>query len=266
MKNGYTIVSENVVVSYFSSPSGFNLISEKKCQDRYEIIFAISPLGICKVEGSEYVLTPRSILLLPPLAFHNFTFDDCHFEGYSVSFSDSVLSGRVFKMLKKILSLDGEFGKFYSTLGVTDAISDIFRRIDDARLLSGDEQSAFLETLVCELVIFLSATEFKNVARSEHDLGARVAKYLNSNIEKNISLDKLANRFFVSKYHLCRAFKKFSGVSVHSYINHKRIIHAKMLIESGQTASGAAERVGFGDYSAFYRAYVRIVGKAPTKE
>ena len=29
------------------------------------------------------------------------------------------------------------------------------------------------------------------------------------------NLDKLAKRFFVSKYHLCRAFKKHNGISVH---------------------------------------------------
>jgi AraC-like DNA-binding protein len=41
-------------------------------------------------------------------------------------------------------------------------------------------------------------------------------------------------------------------------------MYARQLIESGTTAAGAAEKVGFGDYSAFYRAYVKIVGKSPT--
>ena len=51
---------------------------------------------------------------------------------------------------------------------------------------------------------------------------------------------------------------------MHAYVNQKRILYAKKLIESGVTASVAAERVGFGDYSAFYRAYVKIIGKSPT--
>jgi AraC-like DNA-binding protein len=266
MKNGYCIGNENVFVQYFSSLSEFNSVSETNCQDRYEIIFSISSLGVCNVEGNEYLFNPRSVLILSPLSFHKFSVNENSPHGYSVCFSTSALTPRVFEMLKKIMSDDADFGKFYSSLTITDALCDIFRRIDDACLLSGEEQAAFLDTLVCELIIFLSAADYEVNLRSEHELGARVSKYLNSNIEKSISLDKLANRFFVSKYHLCRAFKKYSGVSVHSYINHKRIIHAKMLIESGQSASKAAERVGFGDYSAFYRAYVRIVGKAPTKE
>jgi AraC-like DNA-binding protein len=43
-------------------------------------------------------------------------------------------------------------------------------------------------------------------------------------------------------------------------------MYAKQLIESGETASGAAYKVGFGDYSAFYRAYVKILGAPPTSE
>jgi AraC-like DNA-binding protein len=74
----------------------------------------------------------------------------------------------------------------------------------------------------------------------------------------------LAKRFFVSKYYLCRAFKRHNGISVHGYVNQKRVMYAKQLIEAGETASGAAYRVGFGDYSAFYRAYVKQLGVAPT--
>ena len=91
-------------------------------------------------------------------------------------------------------------------------------------------------------------------------------KYLNEHIDRDVSLDKLAKKFYVSKYYLCRAFKKHNGISVHGYINQKRVMYAKQLIESGETASAAAYRVGFGDYSAFYRAYVKIVGRAPTSQ
>jgi hypothetical protein len=33
---------------------------------------------------------------------------------------------------------------------------------------------------------------------------------------------------------------------------------------SEDLAAKAADQVGFGDYSSFYRAYVKVVGKAPT--
>ena len=139
-----------------------------------------------------------------------------------------------------------------------------FERFSVASRFAENESSEYMQALLSQILILLSATEGDRITHTNEELGARVARYLNSNIEKSLSLDRLARRFFVSKYHLCRAFKSYSGTSVHAYVNHKKIMYAKSLIESGLTASGAAERVGFGDYSAFYRAYVKIVGKSPT--
>ena len=267
MKKGYTFDLSDIFVSCFSCKEELDNIIRENCHDRYEIVYSLSPLGQCTVEGHEYDLDSRSVLLIPPLSYHSHKCnDDAAFDGYSIRFTRGAVSDRVLPMLDRIIS-DGEArGIFYSPYQVSDALSDIFRRFDDAVILPDEERKAFIETLICEVIIFLSAAEGNIISHTENELGARVAKYLNSNIEKNISLDKLSYKFFVSKYHLCRAFKKYSGTSVHSYINQKRIMYAKQLIESGETASGAAERVGFGDYSAFYRAYVRIVGKSPTKE
>ena len=112
----------------------------------------------------------------------------------------------------------------------------------------------------------MSVATRESIPRDEGELGARVIKYLNEHIDKDVSLDKLAKRFFVSKYYLCRAFKKHNGISIHGYVNHKRVMYAKQLIESGETASAAAYRVGFGDYSAFYRAYIKLIGRSPTSQ
>ena len=38
---------------------------------------------------------------------------------------------------------------------------------------------------------------------------------------------------------------------------------AKGMIENGETAANAAFRVGFGDYSSFYRAYKKALGHSP---
>ena len=266
MRKGYIIDTCDVSARYFCSAEDSGILGDS-CRDRYEIIYAISPLGCCMIEGNEHQLSERTVLLIPPLCFRSHSFNGMgEFEGYSISFKEAALNDTIRTMLHKIVTNGDISGRFYQPNVVSDAICDIFIRFDDAFLLTGDERAAFLSTLVSEIVIFLSAVEGRAISNQEDELGAKVAKYLNSNIEKAISLDRLATKFFISKYHLCRAFKQYSGTSVHSYINHKRIMYAKQLIEAGETASGAAERVGFGDYSAFYRAYVKIVGKSPTKE
>ena len=147
---------------------------------------------------------------------------------------------------------------------VSDEIALIIERFESAANFPEPQKTNFLELLLSQLVLMLSMVGAADDGYDDTDLGARVVRYLNENGDRDISLDDLAKHFFVSKYHLCRAFKKHNGISVHGYINQKRVRHAKQLIEAGETASGAAYQVGFGDYSAFYRAYVKIIGKAPT--
>ncbi len=113
-----------------------------------------------------------------------------------------------------------------------------------------------------------SATE-KNAkdvppVRQDHSLAARVMCYLSESFTSPVSLDELAARFFVTKYHLCRAFKAKYGISVVSFLRRKRTALAKAYLEEGIGAASAAERVGYGDYSTFFRAYKKEFGCAPT--
>ena len=82
-----------------------------------------------------------------------------------------------------------------------------------------------------------------------------VLGYINDHYNEDLSLDFLANRFFVSKYHLSREFQRLVGTSVHRYIVQKRLVMAKQLLSQGMPSSEVYQHCGFGDYSNFYRAF-----------
>ncbi len=240
-------------------------LSESHCHDFFEILFVISGSGKYVVEGSEYKVCPRTLMLIRPFAYHHLSLDkSCVYERHLIHFYKSALSPDALKLLEGMIEGEEGNGCYYSPRTLGNTVISVFDRFEIASALPETEREAYVRTLLSELVILLSASFGEKMVQNEDELGARVISYLNSNIERDISLDKLAKRFFVSKYYLCRAFKKHNGVSVHGYINRKRIMYAKQLIESGETASGAAYKVGFGDYSAFYRAYVKIVGNSPS--
>ena len=170
-------------------------------------------------------------------------------------------------LLEKIFGESTEkSGCFYPPGSIINQAFSVFDRFEYAPSLAENEKNLYLRILLSELLLLLSVSSGQNIVRHEDELSARVIKYINEYIDKKLSLDILAKKFFISKYYLCRAFKEYSGVSIHSYINHKRVIYAKQLIEEGETASGAAYKVGFCDYSAFYRAYVKIIGAPPTMD
>ena len=110
----------------------------------------------------------------------------------------------------------------------------------------------------------------KNVMALEDEYAALTDEQLRGKTElfrqrlqNGETLDDLARRFTVSKFYMCRSFKEHNGISIHGYLTRKRIMIAKSMIEGGTPAVVAAAEVGFGDYSAFFRAYRRIVGHSP---
>ncbi len=237
------------------------------CHDNYEILFVCSGEGRYVVEGSSYPINPGTLMVIRPFQYHYVQLStESSYERFVINFSESHLVDDALRLIGSLMQSIDASGRFYAAGTLADGVASTFERFETALALPLSERNAYARLLLSELVVLLSVSGGQQMANDEGELGARVIKYLNENIDRNISLDKLAKRFFVSKYYLCRAFKKHNGISVHGYINQKRVAYAKQLIDSGETASGAAYRVGFGDYSAFYRAYVKIVGKAPTAD
>jgi AraC-like DNA-binding protein len=264
MSDNAIISLSDIVVRHISFNEYTDSSAGNFCHDKFEIVYHENDCGYAAVEGVQYKLDSGSLILINPFAYHKVWQQGGETPSlWSVQFAKSILPEGVRDMFDAVVGDDDNSGRFYpgSTLGALDGV---FSRFALCSNMPKEQMRAYISALMSELIILMSVAESHSISLSGQCLGARVVSYLNKNIERNISLDKLAKRFFVSKYHLCRAFKEYSGISVHSYINQKRIMYARQLIESGTTAAGAAEKVGFGDYSAFYRAYVKIVGKSPT--
>ena len=62
-----------------------------------------------------------------------------------------------------------------------------------------------------------------------------------------------------------RLFKAQTGSTVHAYIRQKRLLWAARLIREGVPAGKAAADSGFGDYSAFHRAFRDSFGISPAE-
>lgn len=243
-------------------------LSTRHCHNEYEILYVTGGNGRYLIEGAEFELKPRTLVFIRPFEYHCVEVDSKSvYERYVVHFSDSFIIREIEELLKKLSGeTDESSGVFYAPDSIPQSVVSVFDRFEEGTHLEGAEKDLYYKIILAELLLMLSSLGNQKIAHNECELGARVARYINEYLVKNVSLDVIAKKFFVSKYYLCRAFKKYSGVSIHSYITQKRVVYAKQLIESGETASGAAYKVGFGDYSAFYRAYIKVLGTSPTSK
>lgn len=241
-------------------------INTRHCHDTYEILLLTEGEGRYIVEGCEYNISPGTVMFTRPFEYHCIDINpEIPYERSVVAFPRSAMSEEVLRLLSDTCNNEGG-GCFYPPEAISPFVTSLFERFEPSAGMPERERGIYMKLLVSELVVLLSAAKAQKLAYDDEDIGAKVRRYINDHISKDISLDALSRRFFVSKYYLCRAFKRRNGVSIHGYITHKRVMYAKQLIDNGESASGAAYKVGFCDYSAFYRAYVKIIGKSPSAE
>ena len=97
----------------------------------------------------------------------------------------------------------------------------------------------------------------------EPELLDQVLAYIEENLSNRITLADTAKRFYVSESTISHTFKEKMGTSFYRCITQRRLIAAKGLILEGQAMDDVATKVGFGDYSGFYRAFKQEFGISP---
>ncbi len=99
------------------------------------------------------------------------------------------------------------------------------------------------------------------------DLGA-VKEYLDLHYQEDISLDSLANVFFVEKSHLSKSYKRQFGINLFDYLTMVRINKAKEYLRFGEkgqemTLAKIAECCGFSSESYMSARFKKVEGLAP---
>lgn len=88
--------------------------------------------------------------------------------------------------------------------------------------------------------------------------------YIDKHLTEDLDMDTLAERFFISKYHMMRLFHRETGFTIHTFLLQRRLLAARQLIDKGMLATEACYRCGFRSYSSFTRAYNKHFGSTPT--
>lgn len=138
------------------------------------------------------------------------------------------------------------------------AIADSADYIRDMRIF---EKLTALLTLLMEE----SWNPEKRSARSSKKRDLQIIKeYLDVNYREKISLDQLAEQFFINKFYLTRIFKEQFGITVANYVLQLRITHAKQLLRFTElSVEKVGAECGMGDANYFSRMFKKVEGVTP---
>jgi AraC-like DNA-binding protein len=92
----------------------------------------------------------------------------------------------------------------------------------------------------------------------------RLRLYIEANLTHRLSIRMLAGVVNVSSGHLCHAFKRTFGTTVHTYVMLRRVERARhMLLNTSTELSDIALSCGLSDQSHLTRWFRRVCGETP---
>lgn len=109
-------------------------------------------------------------------------------------------------------------------------------------------------------------SEGEQINKSQRQKLKDVLSYIRKNIDKNITLEELAQVSGMSPRYFCRVFKSMTGRTPIEYVNYYRIETAsQMLITTGESVTDIALNCGFNDMSYFSKMFKKLKGISPSK-
>lgn len=151
-----------------------------------------------------------------------------------------------------------------------DLLESISDKTDRPQSERGELFNAILRRDVLNVMIMICSSHSKERAidRQYDSVSEKYVKntiaYINENYRDEITLEELSDLCGITKYHLAREFKRYTGQTVFTYVNLLRCKRADAAIREGKSIADAAYECGFGSLAYFSRTYKRLMGVSPS--
>ncbi len=243
--------------------------------DFYKILILLGGSVTYNVEGKAYPLRPYDIVLVGRGEIHR----------PEVSFGEPyerVIFYISEEYLERHRGSDYDLAECFARAGkegcsvlrfqalVNTGLMDIVSRIERNGDRGEYAASLYARVLFTEFMILLNracrdtAECFsRNVSYNQKMI--HLLQYINTHLGEELTIEDLAEHFYVSKYHMMRQFKEETGYTIHQYITEKRVLEARKLLAAGMSATKVCFACGFRDYSTFSRAFKARMDRLPSQ-
>ena len=232
------------------------LLWESHCHARLEMIAVIDGSVSITLEGRDHKLSHGEAIVIPPLCYHAISANKKgSYERLTVLFDQSAIPS--------VLRDSFSTGEIASCSLETHILSEL------QRVCSVREKEYYLplaDSLMIEALYELSSSSRAPSESKSDDTLGEILSYIDLNLSKMITLDDIATHTSRSKSSVCHIFEERMKISPKQYILQKKLALATQMIRSGIPPTSAAPRVGYDNYSNFYRLYKKHCGHSPTDD
>lgn len=256
----------------FAQRSGSYTMADQHFHNYYEVYYLLGGSRYYFIKDNTYYVKSGDLVLVDRRELHRTleTMEKFHHR-VLINVYDHLLQdreghfckllGELFRDGSLILSFSGEDKEY-----VDDLMNRLYWEIRQKR--PGFEMQA--RSYVLQLLVF--AVRNRDAWRKEAEDSLRrankrifeILNYINTHYSENLSLESVAQEFFISKFYLSHAFKEVTGFTFVEYLSNIRVKEAQRLLhKTSYPVAQIAQMVGFGTVTHFGRVFRKISGESP---
>ena len=233
--------------------------------DTLEIIVTTDVIGNVIVGHEIHELEKNDVVIIPPYYVHSTVCSQCSGILYNIKVSFEYLKS--FIDVEAIVELENK--KMFNKLFMPEKHPAFMSIIN--RMISEDENA--FSRMHCMLDIFelLCSNDVSVSASSKGNSNDEIAEkrlreiinWTNEHYMEHISLEQIAEKLYLSKYYLCKLFRKYTRITYMTYLNQVRLDKAFQRLRSGKNVSECAVECGFESVSYFIQQFRKYYGYTP---
>lgn len=152
-----------------------------------------------------------------------------------------------------------------STEQITAILTELYKIAESADYIRDMRINEKLSSLLTLLMEESWQPEGSDASKKRLEL-SNIKAFLDGHYAEKVSLNDLAEHFFINKSYLARIFKETYGTTINSYILAQRITKAKQYLRfTAMSVEEIGDAVGIHDVNYFSRSFRKVEGISPTE-
>jgi AraC-like DNA-binding protein len=235
----------------------------------HEIIFVVAGNPHVIICGKEYQAQPGCIFFINNLEKHSIYLPEGTYHRYYIRFSPAQLNSMIDKPeLRSVFTNRAvEYNHEFQINDAKPEAERIFAALLGEYLSPGPCSVQYISALFVELLVLCCRqcpSQFHYQEGRPAKLADDIQRFIDDHYADNLSVAKLAERFYLSESYLSHVFKKFVGLGPQQYLLNSRISCAKeLLCTTTLPVSRVAEQSGFKELSSFIRTFKKSCDMPP---
>lgn len=236
--------------------TSYDYYTEGNNQEFYEIRYILEGEGHLKYDGRHYLLKKGDGCLIDCRQKYYYQTSSYHWTSTCLRFNGTPAVPLMQSYLQS------------GNVKFTDAMFSNFEPLQTHILQCTQKLSSYMEYEVsCTFYMLLTNLLIaKSKTRNTSEIIEKTVSYIQANYMKNLTVDGLSHHFGLSRPHMTRCFKEYTGFAPHEYITQLRIYNAKYLLKATELSiEEISHQTGFSDSVYFIQVFKKLEGITPSK-